>query len=102
MSEINFPKIGEKHKFTPLYDASYIGKEVRGKIKKIPTKAVFLYSKSFVKVLVKNHKLKKYHQFDRVINPDGIYRTPSKNLIIKLAIGSPLTAVVAEELIAIG
>lgn len=102
MSKISFPKIGEKHKLTPLFDPGYIGDEVRSKIAKIPKRAVFIYSKTLEKTFVKNYKFKRYPQMDRIINPDKIYVTPSRNIILKLSIGAPLTAVVAEELISVG
>ncbi|MEM4072116.1 MAG: hypothetical protein QW774_03025 [Candidatus Micrarchaeaceae archaeon] len=100
MEKYTFPQIGQKHKFTPLFSAK---RATEGR-RKIPKKAIFIYSKRLGDILKRELSLKPYrHEIgtDGGISKAHTYITKDgKMLVVGLPIGAPLTGVTAEEAIA--
>lgn len=101
MVEVTFPKIGEKHKLTPLFTAEHTMKNEP----KIPKKVIFIYSNSL------EDKLKDVIKLSRSkfrLGEGGAWRaynliTKNKDIIIvKLPSGAPFTAAAMEEAIFLG
>ncbi|MGC8710431.1 MAG: nucleoside phosphorylase [Candidatus Micrarchaeia archaeon] len=99
MEKINFPKMPGKHRFKPLFGAENLLKDLKGAF--TYKKAVLIYSKELLKKFNEANALR-HSDIERRINPNGIYEFDGNRLLVYLAMGAPLTAVVAEELIAIG
>jgi len=99
MEKINFPKTPGKHRFKPLFRAEDLLKNLKGAF--TYKKAVLIYSKELFKKFGEVYTLK-HSSIEKEINPNGIYEFDGNRLLVHLSIGAPLTAVVAEELIAIG
>ena len=101
-NRVNFPKIGRKHTFTPLFNAK---RTTKGE-KRLPSKILFIYSTgSIQRKLRREMKLSVY-----LHNAGGCGGCKPQHLITKdrkldvmvLAAGAPFTAVAAEEAIACG
>jgi uridine phosphorylase len=102
MTEITFPKVGEKHRLVPLFNP---GNALGGKRIKKQERAILIYSRNLEKVMGKELGFSADKGLSELIpNPERIYvcRSVKGLLVIKLGIGAPLTAVVAEELYAAG
>jgi len=102
MAGITFPKVGEKHRFVPLYNPDNV---LDGRRLKTLERAILICSKGLEKVMHKELTLVTDRKLSRlVINPEKIYLCRSvKGLpVVRLGIGAPLTATVADELYAAG
>jgi uridine phosphorylase len=101
MPKVTFPKIGEKHNFTPLITAKLIAAGMQ----RIPKKVIFIYSTTFERKLKASLSLSKCEgtvgkimsfRARNLITPD------KKLLIVSLPMGAPFTASALEVAIACG
>lgn len=101
MARVTFPKIGEKHRFAPLFTAA---QRMKGK-PKLPEKIIFVYSSKLERMIKENLKLVEFH------HPAGLttatdftkHMTRDKKLaLVKLSLGAPFTAIMMEDAIACG
>ena len=102
MAGITFPKVGEKHRLVPLYNPDNLLDSTRIKTRK---RAILIYSKDLEKIMKRELGFLADKRLSRLIpNPESIYlcRSVKDLIVVKLGIGAPLTAVVAEELYAAG
>ena len=102
MGSVTFPKIGEKHRLNPLFSPDHILKE---QTQGVPKRAVFVYGKHVEEAMDRELELYNDRKLARhIVNSDRMNRSRQVRdlLVVKLAIGAPLTATVAEELFAIG
>ncbi|HUC38702.1 MAG TPA: nucleoside phosphorylase [Candidatus Acidoferrum sp.] len=102
MARVNFPKIGSKHSFNSLFDPSKLFEGAR-KLH-IQKKVVLIYNKKLEKQMVKTLKLRKHKVLAKLYNCDQAYGSKllKNTIILKINIGAPLTATIAEEIIQIG
>ncbi len=90
-----FPKIGNKHRFTPLFTPA----QGVGRIERIPEKVILIYSRSFEKRLRMDLQLKRFP----TELEDRVFITKNhRAIVIRLSIGAPLTAATVEEAIFCG
>ena len=102
MASVTFPKIGEKHNLRPLYGAEHT---VSKGSSSMPKRAVFIYNNDIRKIMTKELGLYRDSALEKaVMNPEHVLksRKAKELLVVKLGIGAPLTAVVAEELFSLG
>jgi len=102
MEKVNFPKVGNKHAFHPLYNVGTIfGRDK--KTLKLPKRAVFVYNGKLKEVLSNGLKLREDKALANYIVNAKCFRSKVRSiLVVSLDIGAPLTAIVAEELISLG
>ena len=68
MTRVTFPKIGEKHNFTPLIT----GEVIAAGMQRIPKKVVLIYSTKFESALRRSLRLSKHGNHQRhVFDGDG-------------------------------
>jgi uridine phosphorylase len=101
MARVTFPKIGEKHRFAPLFTAA---QAMKGK-PRLPEKIIFVYSIRLERMIRKRLRLVGFR------HPSGItastnftkHMTRDKKLaLVRLVLGAPFTAIMMEEAIACG
>lgn len=105
MANVTFPKYGEKHMLTPLFDPTHMFKKTKKRVKNIPKKAIFVFSKKVEAVFVRELKLRKDKVLmNAMVNCLAIYRSKllKNTLVVRMSIGAPIAAVLAEELISFG
>lgn len=92
---MSFPKIGNKHRFTPLFSA----KQIANDWPKLPANVLLIFSRSFEARLKKDLKLKR---FETKVSDRAYLTRDRKMAVLLLTIGAPMTAVVVEESIVCG
>jgi purine-nucleoside phosphorylase len=103
MKYSGFPKIGAKHTLEPMVTPKkWFGKRKLNKPKQLET-AIFIYSNNLLRNLRRALKMKRhYGAYGSQGNADEFISKNKKVMVVKLGIGAPLTATVAEELIFYG
>jgi uridine phosphorylase len=101
MAKVTFPKIGEKHNFTPLIAAKHFMKRNMA-----PRKVILIYSSS--NLPKKLRKFLKLHTYNRGVAETGAYKPHTyltadrKLMIVKLPAGAVNTGMAVEEARAAG
>ena len=98
-----FPKIGNKHELRPMFDKGFWMRDVPNGIK-IPTKVIIIYANNLESIFVRELGLVRVKEIEDTIknyNTLSIYKSTEHQdlLVLKLAIGAPFTAMVAEDFI---
>ncbi len=104
MAKVTFPKYGEKHELTPLFEPSKVFGRVRTKAN-IPKKVILIYSRKLAYVWERELKLRRDRYLTgRLVNAIAVYRSKmlKNTIVVLIGIGAPITAVVTEELISFG
>lgn len=108
MSSLNFPKIGDKSKmkavFTPK-DAITVSDSKE--LSKMPKRAIIIYSEILESHLKKGLSLSRYDlpfssHFHRYLNITPYIDKENSVLVLRIGIGAPVTAIIAEDLISMG
>lgn len=108
MSDLNFPKIGMKENLRPVFTAKdAIRVTDRDKLGKMPKKALLIYSSALEDRLRNDLSLARYNlpfesPFYHYINPSVYIDKNHSLLFIRITIGAPVTAIMADDLIAVG
>jgi uridine phosphorylase len=99
---VSFPNIGEKHGFTPVITSEQDIKTFnRGRIPRVPRKAVLVYDSDLEDALLARGGLTLTKRVHLVTG--RVYLTRRKStIVVRLAIGAPITALVVENLITMG
>ncbi len=101
------PKTKNKHAISPMFSMGFLMRNIDGKNVKLPGKALIIYANSVEELFVKELGLQRMLKLEKAIvnyNTLSIYEsTALPNLIVvRLAIGAPLTAMISEDLIRLG
>ena len=99
--KVTFPKAGEKQNFEPIITASNaLRKDYQGRIPKVPSKVVLIYDRHLQAAVehVEGFLPVKIHP----LASGGYVSSDRRAAVVKLAIGAPLTSIVAEDLIVMG
>jgi len=101
MTRVTFPKIGEKHNFTPLIT----GEVIAAGMQRIPKKVVLIYSTKFESALRRSLRLSKHGSMigeSSSFRPRNFITPDGKLLVATLPMGAPCTAAAMEVAVACG
>jgi uridine phosphorylase len=100
-----FPKIKNKHALQPMFSMGFLMRKVGPEVK-LPKKAVLIYANSLEELFVTELGLERMAALEEAIvnyNTLSIYKSARYDLlVIRLAIGAPLTAMISEDIIRLG
>lgn len=104
MSASDFPKLVGKHRMKPLLTPDVLVASLKKKVGDVPRRAVFIYLEHLTPKFVERLHLVVHADLTRFLfNPKRTYITDREDLLVSvLPIGAPTTAIVAEELGALG
>ncbi len=99
------PRIKEKHKLKPMFSVGFLMRSLPQGLK-LPGSAIVIYANSIEELFASKLDLERMKDLEEAIvnyNTLSIYKSRKYDLIvIRLAIGAPLTAMIAEDIIRLG
>jgi uridine phosphorylase len=102
---MSLPKIKNKHQLQPMFSMGFLMRTVPEGLK-LPKKAIIVYANSIEQLFQKELDLERMKVLeDAVVNYNtlSIYKSRAYDLlVVRLAIGAPLTAMIAEDIIRLG
>jgi len=100
---MSFPNVGEKHRLNPVITSEQdLRTNYGGRIPRVPRKAVLVYDSDLEDALLMNGGLRLSKRFKHLL-ASRVYLARSRDtVLVRLAIGAPITALVVENLITMG